>query len=195
MKFAIIWSCFFLFLSESKINCRQLFLCTTLNYSILKFICASPLELDYPLMDDFNSCSSDFVQPEYNCPAYNRKNFTLFQYYQNNLRTGTLDISNLGIEFVKWNGSSIVSEKVTVFNASHNQLSSMPTSVLMINLIKIDLSHNNFTTIDFNTFMDVTKLKEIYLNHNQLTSVPNVDLLYFYCKWNLSFNFKQDSKR
>lgn len=89
----------------------------------------------------------------------------------------SIDLSYSAYTSLDW--LDIQLDHLTNFNASHNELSAMPNGLFnkAPELIAIDLSHNSFTELRPNIFRkklgSLPKLTYIYLSHNKITSIES----------------------
>lgn len=85
----------------------------------------------------------------------------------------SLDVSNSAYKVLNWlDATSFNLKRLQKFNASHNELTHLRR--LLVNasaLIEIDLSFNELSVIDSNSFGEHDKLNRIILSHNKITKM------------------------
>lgn len=143
MKSALIWCFFSLVLIEAKVsNLIQLQRCVSHKSKEIRFSCQTKSQT--PSGSDWQ-CGQFAEQPHF-CNSQIR-NFTLNKkVFKGDKQVNKLNIANLNIQRVN-GGGKVSSELIMTFNASHNQMGSIPDLVSMPFLTTIDLSHNRISTL------------------------------------------------
>lgn len=182
MEFTIISSLFVIFLIKSGASDPQLYLCNSFNRQEITFLCstASNLRKNHYTQE----CHAIFKKSEYFVPNLRiattfvcdtgEDDAKTFVFYKkilkaypilNVLKIDHLDIKHIVADEIKW-----ISETITIFDAAHNHLRSIPNSISMIKLVEINLSFNKFSSLTLDDFMSAFGLIEINLGNNRIVT-------------------------
>lgn len=184
MEFTIISSLFVIFLIKSGASDPQLYLCNSFNGQEITFLCSTASNLRknhytqecHAIFKKFKNVVPNFkIDPTFECDSEtDAKTFVLYEYILDDYPIlNLLEIDHLGIMHIVTDGIKWISETITIFDAAHNHLSSIPNSISMIKLVEINLSFNKFSSLTLDDFMGAFGLIEINLDNNRIGTLQN----------------------
>lgn len=174
MKYTIVCCLIFVWLSESKSVDSKWYTCPKNDEETIKFTCETREIPNKCFKYKTSGISPFFCKINYD---YNNRLFFYitpgaFNVYVQAISPKQFDISSQQISSIALTYSAtVISHTITTFNASHNELNAISSSISIPNLITIDFSFNQFRTISSNLFFGSTKLIQFSLAHNQIFSV------------------------
>ncbi|KAJ3646339.1 hypothetical protein Zmor_023931 [Zophobas morio] len=89
----------------------------------------------------------------------------------------TLDIIDLSWNHIHSVTTGFYNTKIKWLLLNHNEINFIGYEPFPSSLQQLELSNNQLESLDKHAFQNLQKLKELYLNHNRLTTVPDIATL------------------
>lgn len=175
MKFTIILSLCLIISSELQAEEIQLYGCMDPEIETIIYTCKSNSSLHEHYSSFFWNCTEQSgLMKQFKCDGNHFKRFILhMDVFGGDTQLKIISFPFLEIGEIHTNGEQFVANSVHTFNASYNQLTSIPSSISMPNLESIDFFKNKFTSITLDELMGASGVKHLNLSLNQIISVES----------------------